>query len=157
MRLPRAITGRERKRRGNFEAKRLVSEAFMKKVRAILCSLFALGFTLISAGAAYGQYYPGRVTATVQDSPGAMVTGADVKLTAADIGFERDATTSTAGTFSFAQLPLGTFKLTGTRIGFNPFVQTGIVTSLENVNEIQVTLVPGAVSTQIEVTSAAPL
>src|SRR6202044_3116243 len=131
----------------------------MKKVHSILCTatLMAIGLVLLSSAPAYAQYYPGRVTGTVQDSSGAVVAGADVKLTAADIGFERAGTTTAEGTFSFPQLPLGTFKLTVVMQGFNTFVQTGIVTSLENVNEIQVTLVTGAVSTQVEVTSAAPL
>jgi Carboxypeptidase regulatory-like domain len=130
----------------------------MKRVHAILCTMMlAIGFLLISSAPAYAQYYPGRVTGTVQDSSGAVVAGADVKLTAADIGFERVGTTTAEGTFSFPQLPLGTFKLTVVKQGFNTFVQTGIITSLENVNEIQVTLVTGAVSTQVEVTSAAPL
>jgi Carboxypeptidase regulatory-like domain/TonB dependent receptor len=129
----------------------------MKRVSVILSTLFVLGLFLVSAGGAYGQFYPGRVTGTVTDSSGALVPGADVKLTASDIGLERSVTTNTAGVFDFSQLPLGTFKVTVVKQGFSTYVQTGIATSLDQVNEIQVVLVTGAVSTQVEVTSAAPL
>jgi len=53
----------------------------MKRVSVILSTLFVLGLFLVSAGGAYGQFYPGRVTGTVTDSSGALVPGADVKLT----------------------------------------------------------------------------
>ena len=68
----------------------------MKTVSVIRWSLFVLGLFLVSAGGAYGQFYPGRVTGTVTDSSGALVPGADVKLTASDIGLERSVTTNTA-------------------------------------------------------------
>jgi hypothetical protein len=59
--------------------------------------------------------------------------------------------------FDFPQLPLSTFKVTVVKQGFNTYVQTGVTTSTDQVNDIQVVLATGAVSTQVEVTSAAPL
>ena len=129
----------------------------MTRVRLGLFSLLALCWFLLASASAHAQLYPGRVTGTVQDSSGAVVVGADVKLSSAEIGFERSSTTDASGAFNFPQLPLGTFKLTVVKQGFKTFVQTDIATSLDKVNEITVVLVTGAVNTQIEVTSEAPL
>jgi hypothetical protein len=132
----------------------------MHRVISALVRLFLCGLSLAcvsSVGSAYGQYYPGRVTGTVVDSSGAVVEGADVKLTSTEMGLERIATTTSAGVFNFPQLPLGTFKLTVVKQGFKTFVQLDITTSIDQVNEIPVVLQAGAVSTQVEVTSTAPL
>ncbi len=135
----------------------LLEEEFMRKVCLSLSLLFALCCFLFAATSAKAQLYPGRVTGSVEDSSGGVVIGAEVKLSAPDIGLERSATTDASGVFNFPQLPLGTFKLTVTKQGFQTYARTNIVTSLDKVNEIEVVLVPGSVSSQVEVTSTAPL
>lgn len=129
----------------------------MKRIQTIFVRLFAFGCFFLCAGTTHAQYYPGRVTGTVVDSSDAIVIGAEVKLNSTDTGLERTATTTSAGVFNFPQLPLGTFRLTVVKQGFKTFVQTDIVTSLDQVNEIKVVLVTGTVSTQVEVSAAAPL
>jgi len=109
-----------------------------------LCCLL-LGLVLIFAGSSQAQIFPGRVTGTVLDSSGGAVEGAQVVLSAADIGLERSVKTDSSGGFHFQELPLATFKLTVTKSGFKSSVQTNIITKLNQVNEINVTLVPGTV------------
>jgi Carboxypeptidase regulatory-like domain/TonB dependent receptor len=136
---------------------RNIGEERMTRLRLGLFSSLAMTIFLLASSAAHAQLYPGRVTGTVQDSSGAVVVGADVKLTSPDTGLERSSTTDASGVFNFPQLPLGTYRLTVVKQGFKTFVQLDIVTSLDKVNEIPVTLVTGAVNTQVEVTSEAPL
>ncbi len=129
----------------------------MTKIRLSLSLVFVLGSLFFLTDTARAQLFPGRVTGTVSDASGAVVAGAEVKLAAPDTGLERSATTDSTGAFSFPQLPLGLFRLTVTKTGFKTYVQTGIATSLDQVNEIAVVLATGAVSTSVEVTATTPL
>ena len=103
------------------------------------------------------QLYPGRVTGRVQDAQGAVVSGANVKLTNPATGLVRTATTDANGEFNFPELALGTYTLTITKEGFETTIVTDIHTSQGQVNTINPALKVGTVSTQIEVSSAPPL
>src|ERR1035437_152247 len=130
---------------------------FMFRVRRNLSTSLALCLVLVLAGSLHAQIFPGRVTGTVLDSSGGAVEGAQVVLSAADIGLEHSVKTDSRGAFHFQELPLATFKLTVTKSGFKSSVQTNIITSLNQVNEISVTLVPGTVEVRVEVNAAAPM
>lgn len=116
-------------------------------------------FLLLLAGAAGlpAQIFPGRITGTVRDATGGVITGAQLKLTGPAIAFERTVVTDTSGTFNFPELPLSKFNLTVTKDGFKTYVQNGITTATGQVNDIQVEMTLGSVSTQVEVTGAPPL
>ena len=72
----------------------------MRRVQMLAQLILALSFSLALPAIASAQLYHGRVAGTVQDSSGAVIVGADVKLTSADIGLERTTTTNSAGDFS---------------------------------------------------------
>ena len=129
----------------------------MFRVRFSLSVLLALCLILLFAGSSHAQIYPGRITGIVLDSSGGAIEGAQVALSSAEIGLERSVTTDSTGVFHFSELPLGTFRIAVTKEGFKTFVQTNIVTSLTQVNTFNVTLTPGTIETQVEVSSAAPI
>ena len=129
----------------------------MSDVRFSLLSLFVGIAVLVLSLTLTAQSFPGRVTGTVMDASGAVVEGAEVKLSSPEIHLERSLITDATGLFNFASLPLGTFSLTITKENFKTYVQSGIVTAIERVNEIPVVLSPGSVDTKVEVTGAAPL
>ena len=129
----------------------------MFRVRLILSMLLALCLILVLGGSSQAQIFPGRVTGTVLDSSGGAVEGAQVALSAPDIGLERSVKTDSNGVFRFQELPLATFRLTVTKDGFKSYVQTNIITNLNQVNDINVTLTPGRVDVRVEVSAAAPI
>ncbi|HXZ33915.1 MAG TPA: carboxypeptidase regulatory-like domain-containing protein [Terriglobales bacterium] len=131
--------------------------AFMFRVRLILSMLLALCLVVVLGGSSHAQIFPGRITGTVLDSSGGAIEGAQVVLSGAEIGLERSVKTDSNGAFHFQELPLATFTLTVTKNGFKSSVQTNISTSLNRVNEINVTLVPGRVEVRVEVSAAAPI
>jgi len=92
------------------------------------------------------QLYPGRVTGRVQDAQGAVVSGANVKLTNPATGLVRTATTDANGEFNFPELALGTYTLTITKEGFETTIVTDIHTSQGQVNTINPALKVGTVS-----------
>src|SRR5215831_17172699 len=103
------------------------------------------------------QLFPGRVTGRVRDEQGAVVAGASVKLRNPQTGFERSSTSDDNGEFNFPELALGSYELTVSKTGFQTTVLTDIRTSQGQVNTLTPVLKVGTVTSQVEVTSAAPL
>ena len=85
---------------------------------------FAMVFSLLIAMAtlliprAYAQTTLGGITGTVTDTSGAVISGATVNLTGNETKLSRMQTTSTTGSYSFVNLPLGTYNLSFTQQGF---------------------------------------
>src|SRR5438034_8014781 len=58
------------------------------------------------------QIFPGRITGTVRNAQGAVVSGANVKLQNTSTGLERSVDTNENGEFNLPQLALGDRKST---------------------------------------------
>src|SRR5712691_9138968 len=119
----------------------------LAQTRSCLLRLIMLSLVLSTATASLAQFYPGRITGRVQDAQGAVVSGANVKLTNPATSFERTATTDVNGEFNFPELALGTYQLTITKEGFDTTLVTDIRTSQGQVNTITPSLKVGTVST----------
>jgi hypothetical protein len=63
----------------------------------------------------------------VQDSAGAIISGAQIRLTSDDNGFVRTAATNAEGFFSFPDLTPATFTLTVSAPGFKTYRENKIV------------------------------
>ena len=104
-----------------------------------------------------GAIFPGRITGTVRDSQGAAVAGATVKLKNPATGQVRTLVSDSEGNFNFPELPLGKFELSVSKEGFQTTVISSIVTAMGQVNNLSPVLSIGAVTSQVEVTSAPAL
>ena len=62
----------------------------------------------------------GRITGTVKDQNGALMVGAEVKVTNDDTGEVRQATTNGDGSYSLPLLSPGNYQLTVKASGFAP-------------------------------------
>src|SRR5215831_12603023 len=82
----------------------------MRILRAILVLSLSLP--------AYGQTFRGALSGAVTDSTGAALPGATAKLDNPATGLSRTVTASEIGDFFFADLPLGTYRVTVTLAGF---------------------------------------
>ena len=129
----------------------------MKHMLAPRFLLAALCLILFSTGTASAQSFPGRISGAVRDTQGAAVPGANVKLTNPSTGLERSEISDANGEFNFPQLALGTYTLTVTKEGFSTTVMKEITTSEAQVNTVTAVLTVGAVSSEIQVTTASPL
>jgi len=103
------------------------------------------------------QGFPGRITGTVRDSQGAVISGAKVKLQNTSTGLERSFDSNENGEFNFSQLALGTYQITVSKTGFQTVVLTDITTSLSQVNTLSLVLKVGSVTSEVEVMSLPPL
>src|SRR4029077_957364 len=124
---------------------------------------FILGFLallLLNGKPLYGQSstaFTATLSGTVLDPAGAAVSGAKVILTSPDIGFSRTYSTKNTGLYTFTFLPPAVYALEVEAPGFKHYKQAGITLVAGQAAEQNVSLVVGAVTDRIEITSQAPL
>ena len=111
-----------------------------------------LGTMLCAFGAVYafGQA-TARIHGVVQDQSGAVVPNATVRATQTDTGISRTATTEPDGSYVFANLPLGPYRLEVQQQGFATAVQAGIVLQVDSDPAVPITLRPGGTSETVTV------
>ena len=119
--------------------------------------LLAVIVLALAATTSVAQLFPGRVTGRVRDEQGAVVSGATLKLSNPDTGFERAITTDESGEFNFPELAFGSYELTASQAGFQTILIKNIRTSQGQVNTLAPVLKVGTVTTQVEVSSELPL
>ena len=133
----------------------------MPKFRSVSALLFVVAAS-ISIGAvlplANGQTLASTASfsGSVSDSSGARVPNAKVTLSSPEKGITRVFNTSAEGNFSFSLLPPATYTLAVEASGFKTFKQQAITLEVGQSAVQNINLTVGA-STQIEVTSTAPL
>jgi Carboxypeptidase regulatory-like domain/TonB dependent receptor len=96
-----------------------------------------------------------QVSGTVQDSTGAAVPGAQVKMIQTDTGAIRTAVSGPDGAYLFPSLVIGPYRLEVSKEGFANSVETGIVLNVNTNPSINVTLKIGAVNEQVMVQAEA--
>ena len=83
--------------------------------------LFLLA-SLLAAVPVLAQRTTATIRGTVTDPTGAVIAGAKVTVKNEDTGLTRTATTNSAGIYSFADLPVGSYRIEVEHPGFKPAV-----------------------------------
>jgi hypothetical protein len=102
------------------------------------------------------QQVVGAITGTVLDSSGAAVDGAVVKAHNLATNLEVTVHSKSNGSYSISNLPVGTYELSFTKIGFETETHTQVLVTSDRTATVDGNLKVGAVSTTVEVT-ATPL
>src|SRR5580700_4808020 len=97
------------------------------------------------------------LTGTVTDLSGATMPGAKVTLTSTETGAQRESTSNEAGTYEFTALQPGSYTLTFQKEGFAQITSAAIRLEVNQVARLDVSMHPGAVNENIQVTAAAAL
>ena len=97
------------------------------------------------------------VTGRVLDQSGAIVVGAQLKLTEVDTSAVHVAVTGADGTYNFPSLPIGAYMLEVTAPSFQTYIQKGIRLQVNDAVQINVPLKVGAVSDKVEVQADATM
>jgi hypothetical protein len=119
---------------------------------------FSFCLFAIFALTAYGQAVStAQISGTVQDQAGAVIPGAEVKVTQTDTGLSRTTTTGADGVYILPNLPIGPYQLQVSKAGFTTYVQTGIVLQVNTNPVINASLKVGSVSEQVEVSAGAAM
>ncbi len=94
---------------------------------------------------------------TVTDPSGAPVAGAKVTATDVDRGTPFSTTTNEVGAYNLPRLPIGSYAIRVEHTGFNAAQQANITLELNQAAHFDVRLTLGDVSTQLNITDAAPV
>jgi hypothetical protein len=131
------------------------SSGIAKHPRAIDCLLISGLCFMVLPLAVFSQTTAG-LTGTVTDSSGAVMPGAKVTLTSSETGAQREGLSNESGAYEFTALLPGGYRLTIQKEGFAKVTRKGIRLEVSQVARVDVSLPPGAVSENIEVTGFAP-
>ena len=101
------------------------------------------------------QVLYGSLTGTVQDSAGAIVPGAAVKIRNTSTSQELTSQTNDAGGYTFSSLTPGIYDLTFGSSGFRPVTRQGIVITVNTVRREDVALEVGQVNESVTVQAGA--
>src|SRR4051812_28953436 len=95
--------------------------------------------------------------ATVADTTGAAVAGAQITVTNTDTNLVRTVTTDSDGAYRIEFLPVGNYKLESKVTGFKTHVQQGIVLTVNEVARVDIKLAIGVTNEIVTVTDLNPL
>jgi Carboxypeptidase regulatory-like domain/TonB dependent receptor len=93
----------------------------------------------------------GSISGLVTDPSGAVVSGATVVATDTQTGVKTTVTTDAKGFYSLPALPVGTYDLQVSQIGFKSFDQTGLVINANSALRVDAILSVGTINEKVEV------
>jgi hypothetical protein len=111
----------------------------------------ALAMMVLSATTLIAQTFRGTILGTVADKTGAAVSGAKVTVHNVNTGLERITQTSSDGSYSLSELPIGTYRVTVSQPGFQTFVTSGLEVDVAGERRVDAKLSPGKVEESVEV------
>jgi len=103
------------------------------------------------------QFTTAGLAGTVHDSSNAAVPQATVTVTNLDTGLTQTGQTNESGAFTFSTLPVGAYRLSIQKSGFDEYVQTGVVLSVGQTTSESIALRVGGISQSVEVSGEAPV
>jgi hypothetical protein len=109
---------------------------------------------LLSLAPGFGQTL-GEISGIVTDASGAVVAGANVVVTNTATGATREATTNSAGVYTFPGLTPGIYDIRVTASGFKVAAQTGNTLNVQQVLRVDFSLAVGQVTESVEVSATA--
>ena len=115
-----------------------------------------MGF-LLSLGASWAQTPTAKVTGTVRDPSGAVISGVTVTIVNLQTGTRADSTANERGIYSISFLNPGLYEMTAESQGFKRHVRQNVRLETGQVAAIDITLEIGEVSETVNVTAATPL
>ena len=119
--------------------------------RHVFSRAFAWGCLLLLMPCALLAQQSGSINGAVTDESGGAIPNAQVVLTNASQGTTTNATTNSAGDYSFPALEAGTYNLQVTAPGYKQFQASGIVLRVSRNERVDAKLTVGAVTTEVTV------
>ena len=129
-----------------------------RRIPQFLAKFFSLVLILGSLfiASAIAQETLGGLNGTITDNSGAVVQGVTVKARALATNLEVTAQSKESGSFSIADLPIGTYEVAFTKDGFQTAIYPQIILQGNRTATVNAILKPGAVSSTVTV-EATPL
>jgi hypothetical protein len=129
---------------------------FQLRIRIGFVLILVLALLTAIAPIGLGQEASAGITGKVSDPSGAAVANANVTARDVDRGTLWSTKTSEEGVYNFTRLPIGKYEVKVETTGFQSALHAPFDLQLNQTARIDVALTLGAVSQQVEVTTAAP-
>src|ERR1700722_7814956 len=113
-------------------------------------SFSLLLFVLLAIGLTWASI-SGSISGLVTDSSGAVFSGASVVATNTQTGVRASVNTDAKGFYSLPALPVGSYDLKVSQIGFKTYTETGLVINANSALRVDTTLSVGTINEKIEV------
>jgi hypothetical protein len=126
-------------------------------VRRLAAIAVLIVFAVAGTSQMQAQVESGKVVGTVRDSSGAVVAGADVRVTEVETNITHPVTTNNDGEYVVTELKPGGYTVTAEHPGFKKVMQTPFKLDVNQVVRVDLTLVVGASGEEITVTAAGPM
>ncbi len=126
----------------------------LRAAAAALCLTLLLSFVFLSSASA--QQTLGGIVGTVTDASGSVLPGVNVEVVEEGTHLTRSALSTSAGSYAFANLPIGTYTITFTREGFSVARFPGILIQADRTVTLPATMAVGTVTEAVTV-EATPL
>jgi hypothetical protein len=124
-----------------------------------LAALFLICIGLVAGlpRSVAAQAVTGTIVGTVEDSTGAVVSGAKVTIENTDTSLRRTVTTDAAGEYTAPSLPTGTYLVTAEMAGFKTAALSGIELGVTQRVKIDITLDIGNMTESVTIEASTPL
>src|ERR1700727_1891781 len=130
-------------------------QGFANRVHTSGLLLLMTAFFLLSPLAS-GQLNQGSIAGNVVDPTGAMVAGAKLTAKGQSTGSVYQAVSSSAGSYRFPNVNIGSYDITVSAPGFKVTTLTGILVQVATTSALDIKLAAGAISESIVVNAEAP-
>jgi hypothetical protein len=127
----------------------------MKRSAGIAAQILIVTLALFSGVTVRSQTTTGSISGTVKDPEGAVIPDIAVIAKNTATGAQQNAVTNAQGSYTFPNVPVGTYELDTFRPGFKPYQRTGLVIDINTALQIDITLEVGAQSETVTVTQNA--
>jgi hypothetical protein len=125
--------------------------------RQLVAILFLTAASVLSAVDTPAQELYGSVVGVVKDAQGGVLPGAAVVVLNRNTGLKRETTTNAEGSYTFANLPGGSYDVHVTMAGFREAVRSNVPLAVGQISRVDVSLEVGGVAEVLEVTSEVQL
>ena len=122
----------------------------------VVAYLMVLLVATLGAFPAAAQFTTASLGGTITDPTGAAIAAAGIIVRNTATGVTYSTTSQTSGEYKFPALPVGTYELTVTKSGFETYVQTGIVLTVNEAATQAVVLKVGQVTERVTVYRQTP-
>jgi len=122
---------------------------------SVLVLLVAYGLELLPTCSAQVLY--GSLTGTVEDSSGAIISGARITALETRTGVSQETTSDSSGIYRFTALLPGTYKVTITAPNFSGQQTSGVIVNVNEVARVDAQLKVASATQTVTVTTEAPL
>ena len=113
--------------------------------------LSVAALVLLIAAPVFAQRFTASIRGTVTDQTAATVMGAKVTATNENTGLTRTMNTNANGNYSFADLPVGSYRVEVEYAGFKTASRSKVVLNVADVRAVDITLETGAISESVSV------